>query len=103
MQNFNLQDKGSKLYKLDLKSTDPEEFHNRLNNYLNCAVAFFELHNTSYGLKQMVQKFDVNRYCVSELNELKLFAKKTDLKYDSVYAYMDKDTTAAILNGMNYH
>jgi hypothetical protein len=98
MNSFNLQDRVSGLYRYDAKSTDVDEFYDRVNNYLNCTEAFFNLNYSSELLKRMVQKFDINRYCMGELKELKEFANNTDLKYENVYAYMSKESKAAVLN-----
>lgn len=76
-------------YRYNADRTDPEEFNNRMNNYYACLTKYVFQHPETHMLEQELKRMDLNKYCLKELNEFRHFVKKTDLKYENVYAPVD--------------
>ena len=72
-------------YKANYNKTDPQELNHRLENLRICIDNYFEIHYDIYDLEKQAKRFDINRICRTEVQDLKKFALETGLRYENVY------------------
>ena len=71
-------------YNANYKRTDPKELDRRLENLSDCLEGFYFLNQNLPQLEKQAKRFDINRVCRNQLEDVKKFAAATDLKYENV-------------------
>jgi len=72
-------------YKAHYNKTDPQELNHRLYNLRTCIDKYFEIHHDIYDLEKQAKRFDINRVCRTEVEDLRKFSLETGLRYENVY------------------
>ena len=78
-------------YKAHVGKTDSKELDHRLQNLKLCLDNYFILYNDIYELEKQAKRFDINRVCQREVQDLKKFAQETGLRYENVYQDLPKN------------
>jgi len=80
-------------YKSHYDRTDPQELDHRLYNLRFCIDNYFVLHNDIYELEKQAKRFDINRVCRNEVQDIKKFASETGLRYENVFQSLPQNNT----------
>jgi hypothetical protein len=72
-------------YRSHYDRTDSRELDHRLENLRLCNANYFTIHYDIYDLEMQAKRFDINRVCRTEVEDLKKFALETGLRYENVY------------------
>jgi hypothetical protein len=70
---------------------DPEELQNRVGNYLLCWKNFNAWNATSDRLAASLRRPDIDNQCHKERASLIAFANETGLRYENVWAPLNRD------------
>ena len=81
-------------YKSHNDRTDPQELDHRLDNLRICIDNYFKIHYDIYDLEKQAKRFDINRVCRTEVQDLKKFALETGLRYENVYQPAPSDKSS---------
>lgn len=81
-------------YRSHYDRTDPKELDHRLFNLRNCIDNYFTIHYDIYDLEKQAKRFDINRVCRTEVQDLKKFALETGLRYENIYQSIPNDKTS---------
>ena len=79
-------------FKYDPNATGPEELLNRFRNVQVCYNSFKSQYYKQKDLERELERPDINNICGVELKILRNFVEKTELRYENVYADIDRDT-----------
>ena len=70
---------------------DPEEFNNRVQNYLLCWEKFKHIKNNSEALERQLHYEHTDKHCHEYRKKLIDFVENTGLRYENVWAPLNHD------------